>query len=217
MSYPPPGQPYPGQPYGQPYPGYSNLPSRQPTSGLAVGSLVCSLIVCCIPVTSVVGVILGFCALPGINSGKAKGKGVAYAGIVIGLLGLLVLTPLVGLGTYRVYSKFKSTIAKPAETYVAAVCNNDLDTAVAYSTPAWTREDSEDLARQLTSHGKLTGTSIQHFQIAQGSNQQGTFVIHLNLSFSDGKDVVVTFHLQPQNGAQSPDKAFLVEKAQVLP
>jgi len=62
------------------------VPER--TSKMAISSLVCSL-VCCIPViTGTLGVLLGIGALIRISSsrGRLSGRGLAIAGIVIGLL-----------------------------------------------------------------------------------------------------------------------------------
>ena len=56
------------------------------TSGLAVGSLVSSLI-CCIPITTILGVLLGIAAIFTISANPArKGKGLAVIGIVLGIL-----------------------------------------------------------------------------------------------------------------------------------
>lgn len=84
--YPPPG-------YG--YPAYN--PATQ-ESGLAIGSLICSIlgIVMCGPLTAVPGVILGHMALGKIKRGEAGGKGMAQAGLIIGyiIIGLTVLAIL---------------------------------------------------------------------------------------------------------------------------
>ncbi|MEE9130631.1 MAG: DUF4190 domain-containing protein [Phycisphaerales bacterium] len=68
------------------------------TSGLAITSLIFSLI-CCIP-TTVLGVLFGIGALVSISGNPAKkGKGIAVAGIVLGLLfsaGQAVIYPRVG-------------------------------------------------------------------------------------------------------------------------
>ncbi len=56
------------------------------TSGLAIGSLICSLIMCC-PLTTIIGPILGLAAVFTIGSNPArKGKGLAFAGIIIGII-----------------------------------------------------------------------------------------------------------------------------------
>ncbi len=59
----------------------------QRTSVMAILSLVCSL-VCCIPGLSVLGALLGVGALIGIggSGGRVGGKGLAVAGIIIGIL-----------------------------------------------------------------------------------------------------------------------------------
>lgn len=57
------------------------------TSGLAVASLVCSLI-CCIPGLSSIGALLGVFSLINItkSGGRLGGKGLALSGIIIGVL-----------------------------------------------------------------------------------------------------------------------------------
>lgn len=92
-SYPPPPPPPPQQPsgyaqpyspqYAQPYapsPGYAPV---GPTSGMAIASLVCSLLG-----IGLVGVILGHLALNEINksNGYTQGRGLAIAGLIIGYL-----------------------------------------------------------------------------------------------------------------------------------
>ena len=58
----------------------------QKTSGLAIASLVCSLI-CCIPLTTIPGILLGIGAMISIGGDPAKkGKGMAITGIVLGVI-----------------------------------------------------------------------------------------------------------------------------------
>jgi hypothetical protein len=70
-------------PYANPY----SAPLSQPvkTSGLAITSLVFSLIICC-PVTTLLAPILGLIAFVTIGSNPMrKGRGIALAGIIIGI------------------------------------------------------------------------------------------------------------------------------------
>ncbi len=61
-------------------------PGELKTSGLAIGSLVCSLI-CCVPVTTIPGILLGIGAMVSISNNPArKGKGLAVAGILLGVI-----------------------------------------------------------------------------------------------------------------------------------
>ena len=54
-------------------------------SGVAVASLVSSLILCC-PVTTVVGMILGVVGYFSTGAGKRRGRGLAIAGFLIGVV-----------------------------------------------------------------------------------------------------------------------------------
>ena len=92
------GQPPYGQaPYGQsgygapqPYPagGFSPYPAAPKTNGLAIASLVCSILGVCCGVGGVLGVIFGFVARGQIkrSGGAQKGSGLALAGIIVGFV-----------------------------------------------------------------------------------------------------------------------------------
>ena len=61
-----------------------DIPQDRKTSGIAIASLVCSLI-CCIPVTTILGILLGVGAMVSIGSNpEKKGKGLAITGIILG-------------------------------------------------------------------------------------------------------------------------------------
>ena len=60
---------------------------RQPTNGLAGGSLVCSIIGLLMPLLLIPGVIMGHIAREQIRKGNQRGDGMAVAGLVIGYLG----------------------------------------------------------------------------------------------------------------------------------
>ncbi|HRB03822.1 MAG TPA: DUF4190 domain-containing protein [Ilumatobacteraceae bacterium] len=99
----PPGPPTGSGPGGfQPAPGYGSPPGYQPygfqpsgqqpsTSGMAIASLVCSLVgvvVCGIP--AVLGVIFGFIGLSQTKGGARNGRGMAIAGVVVGIAVVLL-------------------------------------------------------------------------------------------------------------------------------
>ncbi|MHC4217033.1 MAG: DUF4190 domain-containing protein [Planctomycetota bacterium] len=72
----------------------------QKTSGLAIASLVCSLI-CCIPVTTIPAILLGIGAMISIGGDPAKkGRGMAITGIVLGVIfsvgQALIYPPVIG-------------------------------------------------------------------------------------------------------------------------
>ena len=59
--------------------------SQKKRSGLATASFICSLIFCC-PVVTLVGVILGIVAILQIRGSQMTGRGLAWAGIIIGVI-----------------------------------------------------------------------------------------------------------------------------------
>jgi hypothetical protein len=102
---PPPGTPgVPGGPgagpwstpthaYG-PY-AYGATPPNQGTNGLAVASLVCSLLGICVCVLPIAGIVLGHVALSQLKrpDNHQDGRGMAIAGLAVGyaIVGLYVL------------------------------------------------------------------------------------------------------------------------------
>ncbi len=101
--YPPPGDPGygyppPGNPaydYPSVGPGYGYVPVRK-TNGLAIASLVCSLIWLG-GLGSILAILFGFIARAQIkkSEGPVEGSGLALAGIIVGFVGLVAMAALV--------------------------------------------------------------------------------------------------------------------------
>ncbi len=97
--YPPPYQPsYPpfGPQFGPPGPYYPPLTPGYPappvgTNGLAIASLITAFVgfLCC--VGSIVAIVLGIVALNQIKQTRQEGRGLAIAGISIGVAGLAMI------------------------------------------------------------------------------------------------------------------------------
>jgi hypothetical protein len=105
-AYGPPTAP-PGWGYGYPpaYPGYGYAPVPM-TNGLAVAAFVCSLFFWLYGIGAVLGVVFGFVARSQIkrSGGMQKGKGLALAGIVIGLVSLIAIGVVVVIVVAAVHS-----------------------------------------------------------------------------------------------------------------
>ncbi|HWG00929.1 MAG TPA: DUF1707 and DUF4190 domain-containing protein [Trebonia sp.] len=71
-----------------PYPPGYYQPMRPPLNGLAVGSLVTSIVGLLFPPGTVAGVIMGHAARGQIRRTGHRGEGVAISGLVIGYLGM---------------------------------------------------------------------------------------------------------------------------------
>jgi hypothetical protein len=95
--YPPPPPPQygttPGSGYPPPYgqPGYAGgYPQQSQTNTLALWSLVASLIGILCSIGSFVGIALGIVALNQIKETRQGGRGLAVAGIVVGVVSLVI-------------------------------------------------------------------------------------------------------------------------------
>lgn len=96
-SYPPP----PPGGYGSAPPppggyGYQPPPQATGTNGMAIASLVCSLFGWLCIIGGILGIIFGFLALNQIKQSGQGGRGMAIAGIVIGVI-VTAIVILVGI------------------------------------------------------------------------------------------------------------------------
>jgi Domain of unknown function (DUF4190) len=95
---PPPAAPGYGYPYPYPsaYPPYPFAPAQK-TNGLAVASFVCSFFFWIYGLGSVLAIVFGFIARSQIkrSEGAQKGRGLALAGIIIGITTLLISAVIV--------------------------------------------------------------------------------------------------------------------------
>lgn len=93
-SYPqqqPYGQPgYGGYPAATPYQPYGYAAPQQGTNGLAIGSLIASILGLCTCIGSIVGIILGVIALNQIKERGGQGRGMALGGIWVGAVGIVL-------------------------------------------------------------------------------------------------------------------------------
>jgi len=101
-SYPPP----PPGGYGSAPPppggyGYQPPPQATGTNGMAIASLVCSLFGWLCIIGGILGIIFGFLALNQIKQSGQGGRGMAIAGIVIGVIvtAIVILVGILGATT----------------------------------------------------------------------------------------------------------------------
>lgn len=105
---PPTHQPY-GQPYGQSFPGGGGDPRQAgpPSKAMAITSLALSFLFCVPFVAAIASIVLGIIVLGRSKDGRAHGRGMAIAGIVISSLVMLAtivgiaLAVVLGLNTFK--------------------------------------------------------------------------------------------------------------------
>jgi hypothetical protein len=93
-------------PYAHPDP-YSAEPIATRVSGLAVSSLIFGIL-CCIPGMGLIALVLGGAAMLAISrsDGRLTGRGLATAGLVLGLLGT-IFTAMVAMGTLQAQAQVR--------------------------------------------------------------------------------------------------------------
>ncbi len=116
---PPPAPGGAGGGYGAPggFPGGSD-PMPPKTDGVSIAALITSFLCCLAPV----GLILGFVGLSRTKGGQRKGRGLAIAAIVVGLL-MSIVTVIIGAAIFI----FGSTIVTPANAEVGQCVDVDED------------------------------------------------------------------------------------------
>jgi hypothetical protein len=113
------GQQPPSNPYGPPGGGSGfNEPAK--TDGVSVAALILGIL-CCGPGS----LILGFVGLSRTKGGKRKGRGMAIAGIVLGIIGLIANAVLI-IGVVAGANWFAS-IVEPEDAEVGQCVNIDTE------------------------------------------------------------------------------------------
>src|SRR5687767_13888046 len=132
MSQFPPPPPPPGYPqgYGPPPPGYGApppgypVPGQTPGNGYAITSLVCGILGCIPFLTGLLAMLFGVVGIRKSNRVPyAGGKGMAIAGLVLGLISLLFWGGIAWLFTGSAPQR------ETARSFVKAVSAGDVATA----------------------------------------------------------------------------------------
>ena len=108
---PPPG----GGGYGAPQDGSHEPPKND---GVSIAALVLSFLCCLAPV----GLILGFVGLSRTKGGKRKGRGMAIAAIIIGIV-MTIITALIAVAVFV----FADSLVTPSKAEVGQCVNVDED------------------------------------------------------------------------------------------
>ena len=194
------------QPPQGPFPPQDSFPPQNPphgppmgvmsphNSGLAVGSLVCSLagiIPCFFLIPSIVGLILGIIAVRKINrsSGILRGKGKAVAGIIIALAWIVIFPTVV----YSVFSSNANSAVADIDTYLKAINSGDYETAYnkmlapQYRSQVSFEEFVKECKRDRENNGEYQSCS---FSLLQGNS------IYIHWDIGAGKTMNISVSAQ---------------------
>jgi hypothetical protein len=133
------------------------MPGQSKSNGFAITSLIMGLIGC-FALTSIGAIIFGALGIRKANrEPQAGGKGMSIAGIVLGIVWIIILSLFSG----AIIALFSGT--KPqremARSFVTALSAGDVATAKQYVTSEITKEELAATAAQAKSWGTLTDTT----------------------------------------------------------
>ena len=122
------------------------------TSRAAILSLIAGLLFCVPLLTSLAAVVTGVVGLRATRRPDVGGRGLAIAGLILGLFGL-GFWGLIGVGAYALYLG-SGPARQFTRDYVRDVTSGEIDSAAAASQPDQiSRDDLNDLHRYLSDHG----------------------------------------------------------------
>jgi hypothetical protein len=144
----------PGGPQGFAPQGYS-LPPATRTSAAAITSLVCGLILCIPFVTGLVAVITGIVGIAVTGNPAVRGRGMAVAGLILGILNICGYCG--GVGTFVHYSQPARVFA---HQYVSDLYAEKVDQCLQHSTSNLTGDQLDAAHKKMQTWGTLQDTTV---------------------------------------------------------
>lgn len=190
--YPPAQMPPATAPYG-----YGGAPTPRKMSIAALTSLVCGILGCIPFITSIIAVVCGIVGIRKTGNPNVSGRGLAIAGLILGLLGIAGWG-IFGGGIYTAY-----VLSKPART-VAHDFATDLSagnvSAAAARTAGIPEAELQVVADTMKSWGALRDVTMPGFNFRTDSTT-GTVVELVGVAtFATGGQKTYTITLVKLNG-----------------
>jgi hypothetical protein len=136
-------------------------PQRQ-TSGAAVASLICGILGCVPLLTGLLAVILGIVGMRTTRDPRYTGRGMAIAGLILGLISLIAWGVVVGGGALGARMAYMHT--KPerdaARQFAADLAAGNVDAAQARCTAKVKREELVTAANKMKTWGTFQDTTL---------------------------------------------------------
>ncbi len=166
MNQPPPPPVYPPPPPGAPAPGAMGMAIPQ-KNGIAIAALICSLaglLPCFFGIPGLVGLILGVVGMSRASRAGGAGRGMALAGIIIGIVGIIFIV-VFWLFIYGAASGVVVEVDPVAEKYFKLISEEKYDEAYDMTSTAYqgmhTREQFTKHCMKLNSdYGDYQGKEV---------------------------------------------------------
>jgi len=139
------------------------MPAAAPTSGAAIACLICGLLFYFPVLTSLLAFILGLVGISSAKDPAVRGRGMAVAGLILGVLGLLGWGTGIDRGVrFMQRTQPERTFSK---TYVTALTAGNLDSDLSRSIDKSTRDSLQTLQQRSQGWGSLQSTIILAFPV----------------------------------------------------
>jgi len=187
----------PGTPGMPGAPGYGYMPPQPPRgNGAAIGSLICGILGCIPFLTGLLAVILGIVGLRKTRDPAVGGKGMAIAGLILGLISIL------GWGAFSALGGAVWVAGRPvrnaASQFVTDVANGNTQAALNESS-GMTTEEIEGYTKTWKSYGTVQNIILPGYSVVT-VNGTTTAKVGGAITFSNGQAKSCTLDLVQQNG-----------------
>lgn len=175
------------------------MPGQTRTSAAAVTSLVCGLLLCIPGVTALVAIICGIIGISVTGNPMVKGRGMAIAGLILGLLNIVGWTGIVG--GYWSLTKPERTLSRQ---FVSDISSGNNNAAAAECTTNITADQIQSAVDWFNKQGTLKDTMMlgSYFATANGNTTGNTSGM---LTFGSGQTHTFSFTLVQQQGVWKID------------
>ncbi len=201
------GNPPPPPPYGQqPPPGYATPGGYPPaayapaarTSAASVTSLVLGIVLCVPFVTSLLAVIFGIVGIRATKTPAVKGRGLAIAGLILGVLGLVLWTTYFAVAGVMAVALFKGGLNPMiAQGFFQQMSAGDVQKATAMCVPGTSPAAVQATVDQMKRYGRMTS-----FNASNNSTVNGMTTLDGTIQFQTGGSH--PFHAVVGKGGSSP-------------
>jgi hypothetical protein len=196
-----PQSPWPPQP--------GAFPPPQQSNGWSIASLICGLLLCIPGLTSLLAVIFGIAGIKKSARPQIGGRGLAIAGLVLGILGLLGWAGVAG-GTWWGWGFFKSEMLNPAKqtagTFLNDLSAGDFTKARAAATSDMSDNELKDLSEALKGMGSFKDFSLSGFDAKSLGGDSVRMDLNGTANFQNGrKSFSATFSGNRRDGFKIED------------
>ena len=216
----PPYPPQPGMPPGT-YPGapqqtaYTMNPAVKRGNGAAVTSLIMGIVFCVPFLTSFLAIVFGLVGWRKTRDPQVGGKGMAIAGLLLGLVGLLAWSGIFAAGGYGLYALYK--YGEPARNasrqFAIDLSAGNIDAAKAQTTGRIKREDLVNAADSLKGLGTVQDTTLIP-SVYRNLNGVTTIDVGGAANFANKKSIPYVVHLVKEGDTFKVDGFVFQDYAQ---